>query len=153
MKKRNVVIVTIVGLFLATGFTACKHNAHLGGFDRFDMEAITNRIAAKLDLTESQKADLEEMVAAFAEKAKAMHADHESRHAEMAELIRQETINQEMVDQMIAEKFDRMKEMTNFAVAQLIDFHATLTPEQREKIAQHMEEHASRKCRFFRDEQ
>ncbi len=149
MKKRNFILVTLFSLILVTGFTACRHGHRSGGFDEFDLEAVTNRIASKLDLTDSQKADLEEMAAEFAVKAKEMHSDRETRHGEMAALIRQESIKPEAVDQIIAEKFDRMQETVNFAASRLIDFHATLTPEQREKIAQRIEEHSSKRCRIF----
>jgi hypothetical protein len=40
--------------------------------------------------------------------------------------------------------------MADFAADRLIPFHATLTDEQREKIAEHIEETSANRCRFFR---
>lgn len=91
MKKRNVVIVTLTSLFLATGFAACKQGYHRN-FDEYDLEAATNRIAARLDLDDTQKAELKAIGGEIAEKVKDMRADREARHQELADLVRQETI-------------------------------------------------------------
>jgi protein CpxP len=150
MKKRNVLIIALLSMFMTTGFVACKHGHHSGGFDKFDLEAAVNRIASRLDLDESQKADLEKITTEIAAKAKEMHGDRETHHMEMADLVRQETISRDTVDQMVADKIEKMQLMADFAADRLIAFHATLTPEQREKIAKHIEEKSANRCRFFR---
>ena len=150
MKKRNVVFITMISLLLVTGLVACKRGYHHGGFDEFDLEAAVNRIASRLDLTESQKADLKAISEEIAAKAQEMHADREARHQEIADLVRQETISRDTVDRLVEEKLDKVVEMTDFVADRMIAFHATLTPEQREKIAVHIEEHHSGGCRFFR---
>jgi uncharacterized membrane protein len=149
MKKRNVLIIILLSMFMVTGVVACKHH-HSRGFDEFDLEAGVNRIASRLDLDESQKADLKKITTEIAAKAKEMHGDREAHHKELADLVRQETISRDTVDRMVADKIDRMQMMVDFAADRLIPFHATLTVEQREKIAKHMEETSANRCRFFR---
>jgi len=149
MKKRNVIIVTLTSLFLATGFAACRHGYHRG-FDEFDIEAVTNRIAARLDLNDTQKADLKVLTTEIAGKVKEMHADREKRHQEVADLVRQETISRDTVDQMIAERMENMQELASFATDRLLKFHATLNDEQREKNAFFIEERTSAKHGCFR---
>jgi len=148
MRKQNVIIVTLTSLFLATGFAACRHGCHRG-FDEYDIEAVTNRIAARLDLTDTQKADLKVLTTEIAEKVKEMRSDRETRHREFADLVRQEVVPRETVDQMIAERMEKMQELASFATDRLLKFHATLNEEQREKIAFFIEERASAKRRFF----
>jgi len=149
MKKTTIMIViTLSTLFLIGGVAACKHGHRPGGFDEFDLAAVTNRIASRLDLTESQKADLEQIAGEIAEKAKGMHADHASRRQEIADLMRQDTVSRDVVDGLIDDKMARVKEMAYFAAERLIDFHSTLTPEQREKIATRIEDRSSGGCRF-----
>jgi Spy/CpxP family protein refolding chaperone len=149
MKKKHVVIIMAMVTFIFVGgVAACKHGHHPGGFDEFDLAAVTNRIASRLDLTESQKADLDQMAREFAERVQAMHAEQENRRQELADLVRQESIDKVLVDQRIAEKLYKMSEMADFAADRLIAFHSTLTPEQREKIAVHIESRASGGCRF-----
>ncbi|WP_319521271.1 Spy/CpxP family protein refolding chaperone [uncultured Desulfosarcina sp.] len=147
-KKTVLITVALASLFLVFGLAACKRGFHPGGFDEFDLAAVTNRIAAKLDLTEVQKADLEQIAGEIADKAKAMHADRESRLQDLADVVRQEVIDRDIVDQKIDEKILQFKEMADFVAERLIAFHATLTPEQREKIAERIEERASGGCRF-----
>jgi Spy/CpxP family protein refolding chaperone len=149
MKKKRMMIVTgLCALFLIGGVAACKHGYRHGGFDEFDLAAATNRIASRLDLTESQKADLEQIAGEIAEKAKDMHVDRASRRQEIADLIRQDTVGRDEVDGLIDEKMARVREMADFAAQRLIAFHGTLTPEQREKIATHIEDRSSNGCRF-----
>jgi len=66
----------------------------------------------------------------------------------IANMIRQDVIDREAVDQMIAERRDKILELADLAVDRLIAFHAVLTPEQREKIADHIKSRADKKCRF-----
>ena len=148
MKKTTIMIITLSTLFLIGGVAACKHGHRPGGFDEFDLAAVTSRIASRLDLTESQKVDLEQIAGEIAEKAKGMHADHASRRQEIADLIRQDTVGRDVVDELIDDKMARVREMADFAAQRLIAFHGTLTPEQREKIAVHIEDRSSNGCRF-----
>ena len=147
-KKRIMIVITLTAFILIGGVAACKHGHHGGGFDEFDLAAATDRIASRLDLTESQKADLEQMAGEIAEKAKDMHADHENRHQELADLVRQDAIDRDVVDQRITEKMESIRQMADFAADRLIAFHQSLTPEQREKIAVHIENRSSGGCRF-----
>lgn len=149
MKKKSVMIViTLCTLVLIGGVAACKHGHHPGGFDEFDLAAATDRIASRLDLTESQKADLKQITREIADKAKAMHANHASRRRELADLVRQDAIGRDVVDQLITDKMEKMREMADFAAERLIAFHGTLTPEQRESIAAIIENRSSKGCRF-----
>jgi len=149
MPKKNILItVTLAALFLVFGLAACKHGHCPGGFDEFDLAAVTERIAARLDLTEVQKADLEQIAGEIADKAKAMHADRESRLQDLADMVRQEVIDRDIVDRKIDQKLLKIKEMADFVSERLIAFHETLTPKQREKIAERIEERASGGCRF-----
>ena len=148
MKKKWIIIIGIVGILLTSGVVACHRGCHPGGFDEFDLAAATNRIASRLDLSDSQKAQLERIAGEIMAKAKALHADRDSHCQQLADLIRQDTIDKEEVDGMIDQKMAQMREMADFALERLIVFHGTLTPEQREKIASRIEEHASDGCRF-----
>ena len=130
------------------GIAACKHGSHPCGFDEFDLAAVTNRIASRLDLNESQKEQLEQMAGEIMEQAKAMHADRETHRQQLADLIRQDTIDEAVVDEMIDQKMMQMREMADFVEERLIAFHGMLTPEQRETIATRIEEHESDGCRF-----
>ena len=150
MKKRYAILTTIFSFLLIAGVGACRHGHSRGGFDEFDLEAASNRIASRLDLSESQKTELKEIITDIATRAKEMRADRETHHRELANLVRQDTIAPATIDAMVTEKFDQMKDLVDLAAARLISFHASLTPEQREKIAAHIEEHTAADRCFFR---
>ncbi|WP_419661557.1 hypothetical protein Dvar_19910 [Desulfosarcina variabilis str. Montpellier] len=148
MKKKWIIIVGIIGILLIGGIGACRLGCHPGGFDEFDLEAITNRVGSRLDLTESQKTEFERMAGEVTEKAKTMHAQRDAFREELAELVRQDDIDKAVVDEMIEQKMVKMREMADFVTERLITFHSTLTSEQREKIATRIEEQDSDRCRF-----
>lgn len=147
MKKKWIVSSMIAIILLIGGITACKHGCHPGGLDEFDLAAVTNRIASRLDLTESQKMELEQISKEIAEKAKAMHADRKIHRQQLADLVRQDAIDNAVIDEMIDQKVVDLRAAADFVLERLIAFHATLTPEQREKIAARIEEHAEGFCR------
>jgi hypothetical protein len=130
-------------IILTGGLSACKHGFHARGFDEFDLDAMTERIASRLDLTESQKAELDRIAGEIAEKAKTMHSDSETCHQELADLVRQEEIQLEILDEMVAEKMVKIQAMADFITERIVEFHEKLTPEQREKIAEQIENHTS----------
>jgi uncharacterized membrane protein len=147
MKKKWIVSSMIATILLIGGITACKHGCHPGGLDEFDLAAVTNRIASRLDLTESQKMELEQISKEIAEKAKAMHADRTVHRQQLADLVREDAIDKAVIDEMIDQKMVAMRAAADFVLERLIAFHATLTSEQREKIAARIEEHADGFCR------
>ena len=150
MKKRHYLIITLISLFVVSGIAAARHGFHHGGFDEFDLEAAVNRIASRLDLSDAQKNDLQETATEIADRAREIHGDREARRLELAELVRKETISRETMDRMMAEKFDKMKELADFAADRLLAFHGTLSPEQRQTIAERIENHATGRGCFFR---
>ncbi len=148
MKKKWIITIGLVGILLMGGIVACKHGCHPGGFDEFDLDAITGRIESRLDLTEDQKTKLDTVAAEIMEKAKEMHADRDARLKELADVVRQDSIDTAVVDGMIDQKMVQMREMVDFVVERLVALHGELTPEQRERIATHIEAHANEGCRF-----
>jgi uncharacterized membrane protein len=150
MKKRTIFTISLLSFFLIAGIGACRNGNYRGGFDEFDLEAATNRIASRLELTDSQKAELEDIISEIAAKAKELRTDRDTRQEDVANLVRQEAISKETVDLMISEKLDKMKELADLASSRLITFHASLSPEQRDLVARHIEDHSASKRCFFR---
>jgi hypothetical protein len=66
-----------------------------------DLAAATNRISSRLDLTESQQIELERLATELYTQAKSMHADRESCRQDLADLVRQATIDAEEVDRRV----------------------------------------------------
>ncbi len=149
MKKRTLIITIVLSFILIIGAAACRHGQR-GVIDKFTLEAASRRISYQLDLNEFQKVQLENIIAEVVNEAEKMRADHESRRQEVVNLVLQETIDRESVDRMVAERFDRIQTMIDLFADRLIDFHATLTPEQREKAAEQIQELADKRHGMFR---
>jgi predicted transcriptional regulator len=80
-------------------------------------------------------------------KAKEMHAQKEAMHAELMAELRKEEISQDVLKDLIAQKREQMDEIVNLAMARLVEFHKTLSPEQREKLVAKIEYfHEKRQC-------
>jgi len=110
-------------------FSGCRRHSH-----GHKAEFIVDYISETLDLNDSQQAQLDQIKDELMEKAKLMHADKASMHAELVAQLRSEEIDQELVQAKIAEHRAKMDEIVDLIVVRLSEFHKTLTPEQKEKL-------------------
>jgi periplasmic protein CpxP/Spy len=134
VKKRVTIVLICVFISAALLFTGCRsHSAH------GKVEFMVDYIAETLDLTEGQRAQLDGIKEEFLAKAKEMHAQKEAMHAELVAELRKEDINQENLKGLIAQKRAQMDEIINLAMIRLVEFHKTLSPEQREKLVAKLE--------------
>ena len=150
MKKRNAVIITLLSFLLVIGLTACKHRGPHLFFDEFFREAAVKRIAAQLDLTDIQKSDLNQIVTDLAQRAKEMHTESEKHRRDVTELLQQDRIPRDAVDRLINDRMNRMKELADLVKDRVIDLHASLTPDQRDKLIELIEERHARHQSWFK---
>ena len=128
--------VALIGVFISGAliFTGCRSHSHEG-----KAEFMIDYIAETLNLTDEQRVQLDGIKDEFIAKAKEMHAQKEVMHdAFMAEL-RKEEINQDNLKDLITQKRSQMDEFVNLAMDRLIEFHKTLSVEQREKLVAKIE--------------
>jgi uncharacterized membrane protein len=128
--------ITLIGVFIAGAlvFTGCRSHSHQGR-----VEFMVDYIAETLDLSDPQREQLDGIKEEFMAKAKEMHAQKEAMHAEFMAELRKEDISQENLKGLIAQKRAQMDEMIDLALARLVEFHNTLSTEQREKLVAKIE--------------
>jgi len=140
-----ITLLTLVGLG-TTLFVGCHHRGGHKGAD-FMVDYLTE----VLDLTEGQ----EEMADAFKNeilsKAKEMHADKETMHAEIKAQLSSDAIDTERVKAMIVTHRKEMEVVMNLAVDRIAEFHASLSPEQRDKLIKKLEKWEGRCSRRWAD--
>jgi Spy/CpxP family protein refolding chaperone len=73
------------------------------------------------------------------EKGEQMKAGRESMHEEIVAQLGSEEINQARMKNLIAERRAQIDEFIDLALARLVEFHKTLTPEQRDKLVAKIE--------------
>jgi Spy/CpxP family protein refolding chaperone len=142
VKKGLTIALICVFISGALIFTGCRSHSHQG-----KMEFMVDYIAETLDLTDPQREQLDGIKEEFMAKAKEMHAQKEAMHAELMAELRKEEISQDVLKDLIAQKREQMDEIVNLAMARLVEFHKTLSPEQREKLVAKIEYfHEKRQC-------
>ncbi|MCW7463898.1 Spy/CpxP family protein refolding chaperone [Leptospira limi] len=140
--KKALKITTTLGLVSVMAFAFGNCRGHKDFEKR--IEWVTSKLTSKLDLDDAQKAKLESIKAELIAKHKEMKPKHESWAKELASQIRSEKIDTKYLDKMSAERETRHQEMRKFFQTKLVEFHAVLKPEQREKFAELVEKFASR---------
>jgi len=130
MLKKGLTIA-LIGVFISGAliFTGCRSRSHEG-----KAAFMVDYIAETLDLTEGQRAQLDGIKGEFIAKAKEMHAQKEVMHAEFMAELRKAEIDPENLKDLIAQKRAQFDEIIDLAVLRLVEFHKTLSPEQREKL-------------------
>jgi len=134
VKKKVTIVLICVFISAALLFTGCRSHSPEG-----KAEFMADYIAETLDLNDGQRAQLDGIKDEFLAKAKEMHAQKEAMHAELVAELRKEDINQENLKGLIAQKRAQMDEIINLAMIRLVEFHKTLSPEQREKLVAKLE--------------
>lgn len=161
MKKKSVIKgVLISGLtamavlaVLAVVFVGCGHRGYYS--DSKDpgrhVEWFSGKIADRLDLTTDQKDQVKEMLSDLHEKRSEGRSWRQSARQDVINLVRQEQIGQSDIDRLVDTHRQHMDEMVTYLSDRVIQFHALLTPEQREKLATEIENHKpghGRHCRY-----
>jgi Spy/CpxP family protein refolding chaperone len=135
MVKKGLYVSLIAFLFFSVaGLEGCRrHSPHQKA------EFMVDYVSETLDLSESQKAHLDQIKDELLEKGIQMRADKAAMHGELIAQLRSEEIEQERLKAMVTEHRVKMEEMIDLAIVKLVEFHKTLTPEQREKLVAKLE--------------
>lgn len=130
-KKRYIAIaVTVLSSLIL--FTACKHHTNRTGF-------IFDYVTEALDLTETQQIKLESIRDEIMALVDIMHEDKDEVHAILKEQITSETVDKEVIRQLVADHRSKMDSILELAIVRLSEFHSDLTPEQRTKLVEKLE--------------
>ena len=142
VKKGLTIALICVFISGALIFTGCRSHSHEG-----KVEFMVDYIAETLDLTDPQREQLDGIKEEFMARAKEMHAQKEVMHAEFMAELRKAEIDPENLKDLIAQKRAQFDEIIDLAVLRLVEFHKTLSPEQREKLVAKIEYfHEKRQC-------
>jgi uncharacterized membrane protein len=135
MVKKGLYFSLIAFLLVSVaGFAGCRRHSP----DQ-KAEFMVDYVSETLDLNERQRVHLDQIKDDLLEKGVQMRADKAAMHSELVAQLRSEEIDQDRLKAMVAEHKVKMEELIDLGIVRLAEFHKTLTPEQREKLAAKLE--------------
>ncbi len=110
-----------------------------GSSGKYDF--MLGRMFKELKFTDKQKKKVNELQDEIHEKIKAAMEDNkkEDMRKEIIEQIKKDNIDKTQIMNIITDKEKQKKDMGNFMIGKLIEFHTILTPQQREELAKRIE--------------
>lgn len=139
----NFLKIGLMGLGAALLLSACGRCGHHS--DRFEKMSgkVAKKVASKLKLDEGQKAKLEAVRATLLEKHAEMKSKRADHLSEVLGLIRSESFDKSKASALADEHHKSMQGVKDKLIGQIAEFHASLSPGQREELAKMLDKHAS----------
>lgn len=136
--------LTIIAIIAAFGlgsavFVGCHHRGHHRG-----AEFVMDYLSETLDLTEEQQSMANAHKDEIMAKIMAMHANKKEMHAEIKTQLSSESMDTLRVKELVAEHRSKMAEVADLVVDRVAELHATLSPEQRDKLVSKLEKFEKR---------
>ncbi|XDD50686.1 Spy/CpxP family protein refolding chaperone [Leptospira sp. WS92.C1] len=97
-------------------------------------EYVVKKITSELDLNDSQKTELNRIKDEVLSKRKELKLEGPRIPAEVLAQFRQPTLDEKKINKPFELEMNKMTEMRSFMTKKAIEFHAILTPEQRNKL-------------------
>lgn len=140
MKKKTLLITLVIGLLTTLSlFSGCRHHSR-----SHKAEFMVDYVTESLDLNADQAAQLNQIKDEIMENAQKIHANRETMFNEAVTQLRSQAIDPDRVKALIAGHRVQMDELIDLALPRLVEFHGTLTPEQREKLVAKLEKFKER---------
>ena len=142
-------ILTITAILFAGAGTLAFVGCH-GHSPEGKADWVVEKMTRELELDEDQTAQLHQIKENILEKAREARANRGIIRETVTAELEKETIDQERLNQMVDERLAHIKEMATFVIAELAEFHAELTPTQREKLVAEIKTWPERHRRWHR---
>lgn len=138
LRKRYIMLAAVAAaaLFLSAGCvrTPEQRAAHM-----------VEQLAAKLDLTDAQKAQMDRIKEEFLAKRPEMEKLRNETVREANALMKSAAIDKAKLGELTVKNQTQASDMIGFISAKFTEIHDMLTPEQREKLVSYIEKHHERR--------
>lgn len=136
------VVIALVGVFCMGG---CGHHRSIEG----KADWIANKIRKELDLDEGQNAKLLALKDQVVSDFRAEKANREKTFDTILTQIESDKLDQKVIKNLIEEKHARMQSKSEAWIGKAAEFHASLRPEQKKELANHLREFRDKMSRHF----
>lgn len=156
--KMTIITVLSLALMALTGlaFMGCDHRGAWPDDDPSLQAArerrinyVKARLAEKLDLTDTQQAEMDRMIDELKAKGDEIRAQRPEMKTRFIDALRQDHLEADDLLRLIDSKRPEFEELLAMAAEKIAEFHNMLTPEQRAKLISELEYH-SKRCPFGR---
>ena len=106
-----------------------------------EMNAV---IAERLDLTEEQAARVQPITAEIWAKRETFHTIHKILYDQILVQLKNESVDQEELQNMLYSSWDQMEPMIPKAVNAFSEYHAVLSEEKRNELSEKLENRRER---------
>ena len=100
---------------------------------------IVKKIAGELKLDESQKAKLDSIKQDILAQRKKFRPEREQMHAAIKAQLLSEQIDEATLNQLFEKQHGKHSEMKKYFISKFAEFHAILTPAQRQLLLEKLE--------------
>ncbi|MCU0848808.1 MAG: Spy/CpxP family protein refolding chaperone [Spirochaetes bacterium] len=135
LANRAAVVVFTAGALLMLG---CGHGGWHGGSIEKKADKFAERIASRLDLNADQKKLLVRIKTEAVEKIKSQKPQRIKLNEDLSALVKSGTLDKKKLLDLRQKKTALNREMEDFVIDRVIELYKTLTPEQRQKAAEHL---------------
>ncbi len=142
MSARIGIIAAALAALLALGLGGCSRFHHHTPQERADR--MVRKIVAELDLDQAQQEQLKRIEGEVLAKGAELRAHRDEDFAELITLLKSDQIDPNRFKIDVDMHQARAHELIAFIGEKLREFHDLLTPEQRQKAAQLLEEFRAR---------
>ena len=121
-------VAMVIGLLSWGAYAYRSHSHH-----RMD------RIAERLNLDDQQKVKLEAIHEAMRQARQEFRDERAGMLDEIVAQIKSDQLDQAKVLQLVEQRLARMNQAAPQVIAKVAELHATLTPEQKAKVVEHLD--------------
>jgi Spy/CpxP family protein refolding chaperone len=130
----------------ALALSGCNRHCGWNASPEKKADHIAKKIASELDLSAEQKLKLDKIKLDLLGRKGEFQAVHAGMKDMLMGQLRGASVDTAVINKGLDEREGKMKEMRGFLVSEFAEFHAMLTPAQREKLAVRLEK-MGRHCR------
>lgn len=129
-------------------FSGCHHRSHKMCNTDKKANHIVKRMTRTLKLSDSQSGEVRVIVNDLLSKGQDLMGDKQKNHEVLLKQFRSDQLDLTLINSIADEKSSQIDEMKSLMITKFNELHAILTPEQRTKLADHIEKRGSRNhCR------
>lgn len=140
--KRTILFFGLLASIFAAG---CRSRDHAMSHSDRQATWVVDKISDELDLTDAQKTVVNRITGEVLAKREDFKGLYMGAVDEILVQIKGDKVDQEALNSLFQEREQKFKELRSFVISKFADFHGTLTPEQRTKLAVRLEEYRKRR--------